>query len=214
MPHNFALAFGRFAGKILRLILWRKTDKCESRCVKSLGVGVTISRGIIRDSFANLGMSVAEFIRLPKVISHIDELVDFPEDSINVLRSALSRGNGAILMCQHFANWEYAAARVIHEGFKLHAVYTPQRDKSAESIIMSTRRNISHMAMIDSNTGLREVFRVLKPEGTLWLNIGDTYNGYKGNANQKSFESMYAGHRHQPARKPNHGLEAKSLKSN
>lgn len=58
-----------------------------------------------------------------------------------------------------------------------------------------------------------EVFRVLKPEGTLWLNIGDTYNGYKGNANQKSFESMYAGHRHQPARKPNHGLEAKSLKS-
>lgn len=58
-----------------------------------------------------------------------------------------------------------------------------------------------------------EVFRVLKPEGTLWLNIGDTYNGYKGNANQTSFESMYAGHRHQPARKPNHGLEAKNLKS-
>lgn len=30
-----------------------------------------------------------------------------------------------------------------------------------------------------------EVLRVLKPTGTLWLNIGDTYNGYKGNANQK-----------------------------
>lgn len=57
-----------------------------------------------------------------------------------------------------------------------------------------------------------EVLRVLKPEGTLWLNIGDTYNGYKGNANQTSFESMYAGHRHQPARKPNYGLEDKTLK--
>ena len=162
MPQRFALAFGRFAGRLLRLILWEKVDRCESRCVKSLGVGVTLSREIIRSSFENLGMSVAEFIRLPKVISRIDELVDFQQDSIDVLRSALSRGNGAILMCQHFANWEYAAARVIHEGFKLHAVYTPQRDKSAESVIMSTRQGVSRMAMIDSNTGLREIFRVLK----------------------------------------------------
>lgn len=162
MPHKFALSFGRFAGKILHLILWKKVDRCEARCVKALGVGVTISRKIIRDSFVNLGMSVTEFIRLPKVISRINELVDFPQESIDVLRSALSRGNGAILMCQHFANWEYAAARAIHEGFHLHAVYTPQRDKGVESVIMSTRKNISRMAMIDSDTGLREIFRVLK----------------------------------------------------
>lgn len=58
-----------------------------------------------------------------------------------------------------------------------------------------------------------EVLRVLKPTGTLWLNIGDTYNGYKGNANQKNMESMYAGHRHQPTRKPHHGLESKSIKN-
>lgn len=59
----------------------------------------------------------------------------------------------------------------------------------------------------------KEVFRVLKDDGTLWLNIGDSYNGYKGNANQKNFESMYAGHRHQPARKPLHGLECKAIKN-
>ena len=167
MPHKFALAFGRFAGRLLRLILWRTTDRCEARCVDALGVGVTVARGIIRDSFVNLGMSVTEFIRLPRVISRISELVDFPEESVNVLRSALSRGNGAILMCQHFGNWEYAAARVIHEGFPLHAIYTPQRDEAVESVIMSTRRDVSHMAMIDSNTGLREIFRVLRAGETL-----------------------------------------------
>lgn len=58
-----------------------------------------------------------------------------------------------------------------------------------------------------------EVLRVLKPTGTLWLIIGDTYNGYKGNANQKNTETMYAGHRHQPTRKPGHGLEDKRLKN-
>lgn len=58
-----------------------------------------------------------------------------------------------------------------------------------------------------------EVFRVLKPKGTLWLNIGDTYNGYKGNAHHKNKETIYAGHRHQPCRKPNHGFEDKSIKN-
>ena len=31
----------------------------------------------------------------------------------------------------------------------------------------------------------RHVRRILKPEGTLWLNIGDSYNGYKGNSKRK-----------------------------
>ena len=162
MPHRFALAFGRFAGRVLRLLLWEKVNRCESRCVSSLGFGVTISRSVIKKSFENLGMSAAEFIRLPKVISRIDELVDFPQESVEILRSALSRGRGAILMTQHFANWEYAAARVIHEGFRLHAIYTPQRDRAVEAVIMSTRQDTSRMSMIDSDTGLREVFRVLR----------------------------------------------------
>lgn len=58
-----------------------------------------------------------------------------------------------------------------------------------------------------------EVLRVLKPTGTLWLNIGDTYNGYKGNAKRNNAETMYAGHRHQPVREKNHGLECKELKN-
>lgn len=57
-----------------------------------------------------------------------------------------------------------------------------------------------------------QVRRVLKNDGTLWLVIGDSYNGYKGNATCSNFETMYAGHRHQPARKPSFGLEAKGMK--
>ena len=165
LPHKYALTFGRITGRLLRLILWRKTDRCEARCVMSLGVGVTVSREIVRGSFMNLGMSAVEFIRLPKIISRINELVAFPENGINLLRSALSRGKGVILMTSHMANWELAAARVIHEGFPLHAVYTPQSDRTAESIIMSIRENASGMSMIDSNKGLREIFRVLRAGG-------------------------------------------------
>ena len=58
----------------------------------------------------------------------------------------------------------------------------------------------------------RHVRRILKPEGTLWLNIGDSYNGYKGNSKRKYCGSDYAGFRNQPTRPANFGLECKGLK--
>lgn len=166
LPNNIALAFGRLVGKILHLLLWRKVDRCEARCVKSLGVGVTIAREIVRDSFLNLGMSAVEFVRLPVVKKNIDKFVDFPKESENLLRSALSRGRGVILMSSHMANWEYAAIRVISAGLPLSVVYTPQRNQGgANDIIMSIRNQTPEMKMIDSDTGLREIFRTLKSRG-------------------------------------------------
>lgn len=58
-----------------------------------------------------------------------------------------------------------------------------------------------------------EVHRVLKPCGTLWLNIGDSYNGYKGNANSKHNDSAFVGgHGGHPTRDSGYGLEDKNLK--
>lgn len=166
MPHRVALAFGRIIGRILRLVLWRKTDRAEARCVASLGVGVSIAREIVRGSFMNLGMSAVEFIRFPVMKPHVDEYIDFPEESQELLRSALSRGKGVILMTTHMANWELAAMRVIHAGFELHAVYTPQRnDGGVESMIASIRTQTTGMHIIDNHKGIREIFRVLKSGG-------------------------------------------------
>jgi DNA modification methylase len=60
-----------------------------------------------------------------------------------------------------------------------------------------------------------EVRRVLKPEGTLWLNIGDSYNGYKGNAKSAHNDSSYIGgegNNVHPTREGGYGLECKNLK--
>lgn len=59
----------------------------------------------------------------------------------------------------------------------------------------------------------RELRRALKPEGTLWVNMGDSYNSYKGNAVRKNAQTDYAGHRGQPTRKSGFGLKCKSLKN-
>ncbi len=166
IPQSTALIIGRVIGKILHAVLWKKVDRCEARCVKALGVGVTFAREIVRKSFMNLGMSAVEFVRLPVVKENISEFVSFPEESVNVLRSALSRGRGVMLMSSHMANWEYAAIRVIHDGFPLSVVYTPQRNQGgANDIIMNIRRQTPEMKMIDNHTGLREIFRTLKAGG-------------------------------------------------
>jgi len=60
-----------------------------------------------------------------------------------------------------------------------------------------------------------EVYRVLKPEGTLWLNIGDSYNGYKGNAKSAHNDSAFIGgegNNVHPTREGGYGLECKNLK--
>lgn len=167
LPQRSALLVGRVLGRILRLILWKKTDLCEARCVKSLGVGVTSARDIIKQSFMNLGMSVVEFVRFPQMKKHINGYITFSEDSKALLREALSRGHGAILMTSHMANWELAAMCVIEAGFPLSAVYTPQHNQGGvNDLIMKIRTQTIGMTMIDSEGGgLREIFKVLKSGG-------------------------------------------------
>lgn len=57
-----------------------------------------------------------------------------------------------------------------------------------------------------------EVNRVLKDSGTLWVNIGDSYNGYKGRGNGDNYDTEWKGITGHPARPSGYGLEAKNLK--
>lgn len=168
MPHRFALSFGRFAGKLLRIVLRRKTDRCEARCVLSLGVGVTVAREIIKESFMNLGMSAIEFIRIPKIKSRINEFVSFPPESVAVFREAVSRGKGVIIMSAHMGNWELSAVRIALEGFRYAPIYTSQRNQGGvNDIIMNIRELTPEMTFINSNNLMRDIFRILKSGGII-----------------------------------------------
>ena len=169
LPHGLAVRFGGLLGRLLHLVLWKKVDMCESRCVQALGVGVTIARDIIRESFINLGMFAVEFIRFPVSKKHVRELAEFPDSSKALFTEALSRNHGAILLVAHIANWELAAMRVISEGFPLHVVYTPQRNNNgADDLIENIRINDIGMQLISSDSkNLREIFRVLKSGETV-----------------------------------------------
>jgi len=59
----------------------------------------------------------------------------------------------------------------------------------------------------------REVRRVLRDDGTLWLNLGDSYNAYNGNAGPSSgFSAGSAADTQRPKLASGHGLRTNSLK--
>ena len=167
LPHGVALAFGRFLGRVARLLLWKKTDRCEARCVKALGLGVTEAREIIKKSFINMGMSLIEFIRLPVMKKNVNNFAIFDDASKKILSEAVARGHGVILIGAHMDNWELAAMRVIAEGFPLHVVYTPQRNQNGiDDFVEKIRRETEGMLLIESEgAGLREIFRALRAGG-------------------------------------------------
>lgn len=61
----------------------------------------------------------------------------------------------------------------------------------------------------------REIRRCLKKDGTIWVNIGDSYNCYKGNASSPNFDTKYVGGDKggaHPARESGYGLQSKNMK--
>ena len=167
LPYRTALAWGSLMGRVLWLFNWRKVNRAEARCVCALGVGVTLARGIVASSYVNLGRSVVEFARMDKLGDKLSSLVAI--EGKEILDEALARGKGVLMMTAHIGNWELAGARLVHEGYSLAPIYTPQRDRGGmEGLIYRQRTEVAGLRIIPSEgMGLRKAFRTLRSEGIL-----------------------------------------------
>jgi len=161
LPYRAAIKTGSFLGIVFWFFSFKRVNRLESRCVSTLGVGVTLSRKIIRDSYANMGRVFCEFFNLKSREEAADLVSITGEEN---LREALKKGRGAIIMTAHLANWEIAAAAMRCRGYPLNAVYTPQRNTAGiEDVFREQREKICGMGLIPSEgVGLKEAFKVLK----------------------------------------------------
>lgn len=167
LPHRAALALGAFLGTVLWALSKRRVDRAERRCVSALGMGVSPARRIVRSSYANMGRSVAEFIRLPQLHDRLLSLVAI--DGKEHLDEALARGKGVLLMTAHIGSWELAGARFVAGGYPIAPLYTPQRNRGGlEDFIRRQRIEAAGMDIVPSEGfGLREAFRALKKKHIL-----------------------------------------------
>lgn len=159
LPHSVALALGEALGKTLHCLSRKKVDAAEARCVRALGVGINPARQVVRGSYANLGRSVAEFLRFPVMGDALDSLVEIRGEEN--LRQALARGRGVILLTAHFGNWEMAAAALSRKGFPMNAIGAEQRDPRVTDRIAELRESFG-VKTISKGFDLKAALRCLQ----------------------------------------------------
>jgi Kdo2-lipid IVA lauroyltransferase/acyltransferase len=137
LPHRVSVSVGAWTGLIVWFFSRSRVDRAEARCVKALQVGVTRARGIVRESYVNLGRSLAEFLRLPVLGKKVLDYVDIHGEEN--LKAALERGKGVIFLTAHFGNWEYNASAMAVRGFPMNAIGAEQRDPRITELVVSLR---------------------------------------------------------------------------
>lgn len=159
LPHRGALAVGAALGQAVWALDKKRVDGAEARCVQALGVGVSLARGIVRRSYANLGRSVTEFLRLPAMVRDLDRFVTVHGEVH--LRHALDEGRGVVLLTAHFGSWELAAAALAARGYPMNAIGAEQRDPRITDLI-ATLRSEAGVRTLGKGFDLKGALRCLR----------------------------------------------------
>ena len=158
LPHKTAVRLGDFLGRVMWFFSKKRVDKAEQRCVRSLGVGVTLARKIVLGSYRNIGRGVAETLRLPKVAPDIDKYVTLEGREIVV--DALAAGKSVILLVGHLDNWEYANI-YLSRFLPMNVIAANQRDPRITDLLMKIR-SLGGTHNVQKGQGLKGALRCLK----------------------------------------------------
>ncbi len=159
LPHSWGVALGGWVGLLLWAVDRSHVDAAESRCVKILGVGVSLARGIVRRSYRNLGRGAAEFLRFPVMKGSFDRYVHVHGESH--LTKILEEGKGAVLLTAHFGNWELSGARLAEMGYPINAIGASQRHDVITELIASLRQSAG-VRLLGKGFDLRRSVECLK----------------------------------------------------
>ncbi|UCH12654.1 MAG: lysophospholipid acyltransferase family protein [Candidatus Omnitrophota bacterium] len=168
LPLNFSLVIGKLGGFLAYLFLpkYSKLAKDNLRMAyKDEKLHHQLNK-ITRNVFANLGMSAAEVLSMPKIKRQLDKKmygVGFEK-----IDKALSKGKGVIMIGAHFGNWEILPAYFTAKGYPLSViarrVYYEKYDELVKLLRDSTGVNI-----IFRDESPRRVLEVLKNNGLLGI---------------------------------------------
>ena len=158
LPHKTAVRLGDFLGRVMWFFSKKRVDKAEQRCVRSLGVGVTLARKIVLGSYRNIGRGVAETLRLPKVAPDIEKYVTLEGREIVV--DALAAGKSVILLVGHLDIWEYANI-YLSRFLPMNVIAANQRDPRITDLLMKIR-SLGGTRNVQKGQGLKGALRCLR----------------------------------------------------
>jgi KDO2-lipid IV(A) lauroyltransferase len=119
-------------------------------------------RQILRGSAENVGKSLVEFLRLPKLWESGDLLRLVRLDGEENLRAALAKGRGVIILTAHFGNWEYSGAAIISRGYAMNVIARQQRDNHTTRLINGIRETVGMKVLEARNADSSRILQCLR----------------------------------------------------
>lgn len=123
----------------------------------------TEKENVIDGMWDNLGRVVGEYSHIAKYSpENIDEIVEFPQETIDVINSIKNSGKGSVIFSGHIGNWEVGPKVFARYGLKVHTVYRPLNNPYVEKVTAALR-NVSLIPK--SSQGNRRIIEVIKKGG-------------------------------------------------
>ena len=161
LPRRMSLIIGGWLGT---LAFWfasqqRRLASEHLRCSLQLSDEQSV-RAIAKQCFQNLGKTVVEFMRFPRLDKQqIRQYVKL--EGVEHVKQALAQGKGAIILTGHFGNWELLAASISATVAPLTPIVRELRSPRLNALVSRYREKAGY-ATIDRDTGIRHALRCLK----------------------------------------------------
>lgn len=157
LPFPVVLWIGRGFGRITYVFSRRKRE-VRQRIMDCLEVDVKEAAGIQRRMYLNLGMTAAEFLRMPHMSrEEVDGHITYSD-----MERIRNGGNGFIAMVAHTGNWELMASAA---GFvlptRLHVIVKSLKPKKLDDWVKRIR-SCWGAKIHDRRGSSRELLKVLK----------------------------------------------------
>jgi KDO2-lipid IV(A) lauroyltransferase len=173
LPLGPALALGALLGRVAWLVA-----RAERRLMlEHLAVAFperseAERRAIARASLVHLGQMAMEAVAIRAYGDHIEEYVSFAPGAEEVVRRALARGKGLILVAGHIGNWELLARRMALLAQPNAVIARRNADPKLNEMVARFRDEggIKTLWRDDPATG-RELIRLFRQGGPLGILI-------------------------------------------
>jgi phosphatidylinositol dimannoside acyltransferase len=162
--------------------LWPKARRSTRRNFKRVHAGAgwgrpRVSPGrLARRSLQNYCRYVVDFVQLPRRSPAEVVALCEGQEAFQQLDAALAHGNGAVMVCMHFGNWDMAAAVTAARGYPVTVVGESFADERITREVFGARERLGMRVVPLEKLG-PSIIRTLKRNGLLGLLVDRSVPG-------------------------------------
>lgn len=120
-------------------------------------------KSIAKKSYFHFSRLILEIMCFPKMSnSEMSNLLDCPQEDLQLLKDKYSEGLGLVFMTAHFGNWEVGAISLpIQMGTIMYPIVKPQRNPYVDKWLNDMREKHGNK-VIPLGMSIRKIYQVLK----------------------------------------------------